>query len=276
MELAGNSVVMMSTVRILSAALAFTLSGLAHAETSPWSEDLRSAVRLMSGDTSGAPMHAAVEMKLQNGWHTYWRYPGDSGVPPQFDFAKSENLKSASVLYPAPELHSDAGGETIGYQQDVIFPIQVVAQDPSKPVKLHVSLDYAVCENMCVPARGETELTIVPGKNAPDPRLKAALARVPTKETAAAAGLSVKRDGNFAVVSLPVLADKPVTIFAEGPTQEWALPIPKPVENAPAGTRTFRFKLEGQPPGTDITKPIDLTFTIVEGARAFEVTTRLD
>ena len=269
---------MLQPARIVSAAaaLAFALTGLAHAETSSWSEDLRSAVRLISGDTSGTPMHAGVEMTLQKGWHTYWRYPGDSGVPPQFDFAKSDNLKSATVLYPAPEMHKDAGGETIGYQHDVIFPVEVVAQDTSKPVKLHLSLDYAVCENMCVPARGEAELTIAPGKTASDPRLKAARARVPAKEKAAAAGLSIKRDGNFAVVSFPAPANTPVTVIAEGPSKDWALPVPKPVDNAPAGQRAFRFKVEGQPPGVDVSKPIDLTFTIVEGERAFEVTTRLD
>jgi DsbC/DsbD-like thiol-disulfide interchange protein len=275
MELAGTSTVMMSTARLFSAAvLMFASAGLAHAESSPWSEDLRSAVRLIAGNT--APMQAGVEIRLQKGWHTYWRYPGDSGVPPQFDFAKSANLKSATVLYPAPELHSDAGGETIVYQQDIVFPVEVVAQDASKPVKLHLSIDYAVCENMCVPARGEAELTIAPGKGAADARVKSALARVPVKETAAAAGLTVKREGKSAVVSLPAPANAPVTVFAEGPTNQWALPIPKPVETAAAGQRAFRFKLEGQPPGVDITKPVDLTFTVIDGARAFEVTTRLD
>ena len=268
---------MIATARLLSAAaLMLALTGLAHAESSAWSEDLRSAVRLVAGDTATKPMQAGVEMKLQKGWHTYWRYPGDSGVPPQFDFAKSDNLKSATVLYPAPELHTDAGGQTIGYQQDVIFPVQIVASDASKPVKLHLSLDYAVCENMCIPARAETDLTLAPGQGAPDPRLKTVLARVPAKEAAAAAGLTVKREDNSAVVSLPAPANTPVTIFAEGPTKEWALPIPKPLDNAPAGQRAFRFKLEGQPPGVDITKPVDLTFTVVEGGRAFEVTTRLD
>jgi DsbC/DsbD-like thiol-disulfide interchange protein len=268
---------MITIARLLSAAaLTLALSGLAQAESSPWSEDLRSGIRLVSGDTAARPMQAGVEIKLQKGWHTYWRYPGDAGVPPQFDFAKSENLKSATVLYPAPELHSDAGGETIVYRQDVLFPVEVVAQDASKPVKLHLTLDYAVCENMCVPARGEAELTLAPGMSAPDARLKDARARVPAKETAAAAGLSVKRDGNFAVVSFPAAANSPVTLFAEGPTNKWALPIPKPADNAPAGQRVFRFKLEGQPPGADVAKPIDLTFTIIEGERAFEVTTRLD
>ena len=256
--------------------IAAGLGGPAHAETSRWSEDMQSAVRLISGETATAPMRAGVEMKLTAGWHTYWRYPGDSGVPPQFDFSGSDNLKSAVVLYPAPTLHKDSAGETIGYENDVIFPVEVTPKDASKPVKLHLAMDYAVCEKMCVPAKGEADLILQPKKGAPDARLREALARVPQKETAAAAGLSVKRDGKTAVVTFPAPADTPVTVFAEGPTKDWALPIPQPVADAPAGKRAFSFKLEGQPPGTDIAKPVDLTFTILEGQRAIEVTARLD
>src|SRR5690348_1018334 len=156
MELAVTSATMLSmrTLALATALLATALGGVVHAETSAWSEDMKSAVRLISGETAAAPMQAGVEMKLASGWHTYWRYPGDSGIPPQFDFAGSDNLKSAVVLYPAPTLHKDDAGETIGYEKDVIFPVQVTPKDAAKPVKLRVMLDYAVCEKMCVPAKG--------------------------------------------------------------------------------------------------------------------------
>src|SRR3954451_2214485 len=78
------------------------LCGIARADSSPWSEDMKSAIRLTGGETQKTPMQAGVEMKLAPGWHTYWRYPGDSGVPPEFDFSSSDNLKSATVRYPAP------------------------------------------------------------------------------------------------------------------------------------------------------------------------------
>ena len=262
---------------VLAAALtAVTTAGIVQADTSTWSEDMKSAVRLIAGENAGTVMHAGIEMKLAPGWHTYWRYPGDSGIPPQFDFSRSDNLKTANVLFPAPQLHKDAAGETIGYENDVIFPVEVTAKDASKPVKLHLSLDYAVCENMCIPAKGEAELTIQPKTGAPDPRLQAAFARVPQKETAAAAGLTVKREGGKAVLAFSAPADAPVTVFVEGPTKDWALPIPKPAAEAAAVKRAFSFKLEGQPPGTDVSKPIDLTFTILQGQRALEVSTRLD
>src|SRR3569832_627853 len=87
-----------------TAALLILCAG-ARADNSPWSEDMKSAIRLVGGNTASTPVQAGVEMKIAPGWHTYWRYPGDSGVTPEFDFSGSENLKSATVLYPAPKLH---------------------------------------------------------------------------------------------------------------------------------------------------------------------------
>jgi DsbC/DsbD-like thiol-disulfide interchange protein len=263
-------------IAVASAAV-LLLCGLARAESSAWSEDMKSAIRLIAGETASTPMQAGVELKLAPGWHTYWRYPGDSGVPPEFDFAGSDNLKSARVLFPAPKLHKDAGGETIGYDANVIFPIEVTPSDASRPVKLKLSADYAVCENMCVPAKGEAELVLKPGDAAANTALADARARVPKRETAQAIDLHVKRQGaDQVVVDFAAPADAPVEVFAEGPTKDWALPIPQPVKDAAAGRRAFAFKLDGLPPGTDPKKPADLTFTIVEGARAVEVTARLD
>ena len=76
------------------------------ADESPWSEDVRSASRIVagSGKSGDAQLRAGIEIKMQPGWKTYWRYPGDSGVPPHFDFSGSENLKTATVLYPAPHV----------------------------------------------------------------------------------------------------------------------------------------------------------------------------
>src|ERR1700712_755127 len=111
------------------AGLAVTLCGATPAsatDASAWSQDSKSAVRLIAGanKSNDASLRAGVEVKLQPGWHTYWRYPGDSGVPPRFDFAGSDNLKSAKVRYPAPRLFSDGGGDSIGYSDSVIFPLQ--------------------------------------------------------------------------------------------------------------------------------------------------------
>lgn len=265
-------------------AVTFATAGAAHAEdASPWSNDARSSIRLIAGtNAAGAsPLRAGIEMKLVGGWHTYWRYPGDSGVPPRFDFSSSGNLKSAKVLYPAPQLHSDETGQTIGYEGDVVFPVEATPKDASKPIDLKLKIDYAVCEKLCVPAEGSAALALAPGKSGENAAVTAAFARVPQRVDAATAGVVVKRASGGAkplvMVDLPARANVPVTVFVEGPTPDWALPIPKPAQGAPAGRRHFSFVLDGLPPGADPAKgPFDLTFTVEEGQRAYEVTTRLD
>ena len=252
-------------------------------DASTWSNDSRSSIRLIAASNAvdAAQMHAGIEMKLLPGWHTYWRYPGDSGVPPRFDFSGSDNLKSATVLYPAPQVHTDEAGSTIGYEGSVVFPIDVTPKDPGKPVMLKLKADYAVCDKLCVPAEGSAALTLAPGTSGQDAAVTAAAARVPKRVSNATAGLTAKRVNGGAkplvMVDLPAPANAPVTIFVEGPTADWALPIPKPAQGAPAGHRHFSFELDGLPPGVDPNKgPFNLTFTVVQGQQAYEVTTRLD
>ena len=252
------------------------------AEESPWSEDIRSAARIIAGTNRNgdAQLRAGIEIKMQPGWKTYWRYPGDSGVPPQFDFSNSENLKSATVLYPAPYLFKDETGQTIGYKEKVVFPVVVSPQQPGKPVRLRLKVDYAVCEKLCVPAEGRAELMLGSGNSAHNSELSAAEGRVPEQVTASQAGLTARRINTgtkpLVAVDLPAPAGQTVDLFVEGPTPRWALPIPKPVKPAPAGRAQFSFELDGSPPGTDPKGQVDLTFTVVTGDRAVEVRSRLD
>src|SRR5262249_38699427 len=67
-------------------------------DASGWDGDARSAMRLIAGSaTAGNALRAGVEIRLKSGWHTYWRYPGDAGVPPRFDFTGSQNVKAVDV-----------------------------------------------------------------------------------------------------------------------------------------------------------------------------------
>ena len=267
---------------LLAASAILALGATANAaDESPWAEDLRSGVRLIAGtnEAGATTVRAGIEIKLQRGWKTYWRYPGDSGVPPRFDFLGSENLARAKVLYPAPHLYTDETGNSLGYKDGVTFPVQVTPRDPAKPVKLKLKLDYAVCEKLCVPAEGRAELTLGAGSSTYNAALAGAEGRVPKQATAADIGLSARRVNNAPkpLVAIDLKAGSgTVNVFVEGPTTEWALPIPQPAQGAPAGRRHFGFELDGLPPGVDPKGPFELTFTVVEDGRAVEVKTHLD
>lgn len=265
----------------LASALQFGSTAYA-ADASAWVEDNYSAIRLVSAASKNADgLLGGIEIRMKPGWHTYWRYPGDSGVPPRFSFAGSDNLASATVLFPAPHAFTDETGTTIGYKENVIFPVRILPQHKGKPVTLRAKVEYAVCEKLCVPAEARLELTIPPNGSGGDAELDAAAARVPRPVSAAEAGLTVKRANAAKTkplisVDLAAPASEPVQLFVEGPTPEWSLPIPKPAPGAPPGHRHFSFELDGLPPGADPKGSYDLTFTIVTGGHATEVKTHLD
>src|SRR5262245_28594451 len=121
-------------------------------DASPWQRDAHSAVRLLAGSRSGTVLLGGVSIQLQPGWKTYWRTPGDSGVPPRFDFSKSDNVEAVTVLWPAPKKFDDgAGGIALGYKQQVVLPLRIVAKNADKPVTLRADINYAVCDKLCIP-----------------------------------------------------------------------------------------------------------------------------
>jgi len=252
------------------------------ADESPWSNDVRSGVRLIAGASGkdDVALRAGIEIKMQPGWKTYWRYPGDSGVPPRFDFSGSENLKDVRVLFPAPHLFTDETGHSLGYKNSAIFPLVIAPQQPGKPVRLRMKIEYAVCEKLCVPAEGSAELTLGSGTSARNADLSAAEAHVPKTVPAAQIGLTAKRVSAAAkpkvTVDLAAPAGQAVELFVEGPTPDWALPIPTPAQGATTGRARFVFELDGLPPGVDPKGNFDLTFTVVTGERALEIKTHLD
>src|SRR6476646_1923962 len=129
-------------------------------DSSPWQRDTHSAIRLLAGSRSGSVLLGGIAIQLQPGWKTYWRTPGDSGVPPRFDFSKSDNVEAVTVLWPAPQKFDDgAGGTSLGYKQQVVLPVRIVARNADKPVTLSADINYAVCDKLCVPVEASAELT---------------------------------------------------------------------------------------------------------------------
>ena len=270
------------TLAACSVALLFGAPARA-ADASPWVEDSYSAIRLIAGaNKSGADsLRAGIEIKMQPAWHTYWRYPGDSGVPPRFSYSESDNLATVKVLYPAPHTFTDEVGTTIGYKGNVILPLRVFPRQKDKPVTLRAKIDYAVCDRLCVPVEAHVELTLAGMGGEDNAALAAAEGRVPRPVSATEAGLTARRANDdkrkpLVFVDLAAPTGQPVELFVEGPTAEWALPVPKPAQGAPPGHAHFVFELDGLPPGVDPNGPFELTFTIVKGGSAIEVKTHLD
>lgn len=167
---------------VLSLALA-TMPFAAHAQqsalpTPPPPPGLENAELLPGWQRADGSRVAALEISLAPGWKTYWRTPGDAGIPPRVDFSGSRNVAAVRLHWPAPEIFTSAGMRTIGYHDGVLLPVSITPADPAKPVVLKAEAMIGICDRICVPVtlRLDAELS---GKGAPDPRIEQALAAEP-------------------------------------------------------------------------------------------------
>jgi DsbC/DsbD-like thiol-disulfide interchange protein len=279
----------MTVVVPLRAALGFALTALTSSlaiearaqDVSPWQRGTHSAVRLLAGSRSGSVLLGGISVQLDPGWKTYWRTSGDSGVPPRFDFSKSDNIEAVTVLWPAPTKFDDgAGGTSLGYHNQVVLPLRIVPKSSDKPVTLRAEISYAVCEKICIPVEASAELAFASVASTEDSVLFAALDTVPKPASIGDPNpltiRDVKREGKSTVLVDVVAPDsRTVNLFVEGPTPDWALPVPKQLEHGPPGVKRFAFKLDGVPPGTN-PEGAALKLTLVSGERSYEFNINLE
>lgn len=118
-----------------------------------------------------------LHIQLQPGWKTYWRSPGDTGIPPRFDWQGSGNLGEIKMHWPRPEVIRTGDGRILGYHDSLTLPIEITPATPGQPVELRAMVDFGVCLDICVPV--EVALTAEAPWAEPDPRITDALARQP-------------------------------------------------------------------------------------------------
>ncbi len=143
---------------LLLLALAPQLPARAQSDPAP-----ATRVELLDGGWRDGKRLAAVVMRLAPGWKTYWRVPGEGGLPPRFDFSGSANVDKVRVLWPAPKrFRSPVTGETIGFKRLVVFPLLITPKNRDEPMRLTLKLDYGVCGEMCMPATANVSLLLPP------------------------------------------------------------------------------------------------------------------
>lgn len=135
-------------------------------------------VRILPGWTqSDGSRVGAIEFRLQPGWKTYWRSPGDTGLPPEFDWSGSANLRDVTLHWPAPQAITSGDDTTLGYHDRLVLPFTAQPADAGQPVDLAVSVDFGLCLNICVPAH--VSLVADAADTAPDPAILQAMGQVP-------------------------------------------------------------------------------------------------
>lgn len=193
---------------LLALLLQGAFSRVACAAAGPWDSQAKGAARLIAAtEATGATemVDAAIQIRLPSGWHTYWKTPGDAGIPPTVSWQGSTNLRAARIDFPVPKrLPPVEGLLTLGYDNGVVLPVAVTLAHPGEPLHLHATIDYASCQAVCVPIHASLTLDLPAGLATPGPEaalIVAARARVPV--LAATSGIRVER----AVVS-PAMSGK--------------------------------------------------------------------
>jgi suppressor for copper-sensitivity B len=184
-----------SAVVILSAAFSLLSRVEAEAAATGWTGDGHVAVRLITAtDTIGASstLDAGLEFRFAEGWHGYWRTPGDAGVAPMIDWSGSENISREEVAWPAPSRLVSEDLQTLIYKNDVVLPLKLSLKQAGAPARIHVSVVHGGCSEVCVPYQADLSLALPPGAGVPS--AEAALieaARKTVPGSPAAAGIDV-------------------------------------------------------------------------------------
>lgn len=224
--------------RFLTKLAAFLLAALALLPLAPrqgaaqsgsrFPSDGVASVEILPGWREGAHHVSALRIKLAPGWKTYWRAPGDAGIPPEISWQGSENLAGVQYVWPTPEVFYTNGQRALGYRDELVLPVILTPARPGQAINLAAELDLGVCRDVCVPVTAAVRAE-VPAKGSADPLIRAALTS--RALSAAEAGLKSAscriepiRDGLqvTAALDLPALGGAEVVVIEAGRPGIWS------------------------------------------------------
>ena len=237
--------------------LATACAGLAlGAPDAARAQSIEGAVRadILPGWRDGDGNHvAALRLQLALGWKTYWRAPGEAGIPPQFSWRRSRNLDSVDVVWPTPIVFSTNGLRSIGYKDEVILPLRLTASEPGAPIRLLGAVDIGICSDVCVPHSLTIDTTLPSDATRRDPRIAAAMADRPYSAreagvTSVACRISADPDGIRlrADVRMPSSGGREVAVVEASNPEVWAAETTSRRKGGTLTTETLLLHAEGR------------------------------
>ena len=184
---------MMKRLLFLAAALlALPQTGAAQAVP----DDVVRAEVIGGWQTENGTQMAALRLTLADGWKTYWRAPGDAGIPPLFDWSGSGNIAGVRFHWPRPQVFDLGGIRAIGYSHELVLPLEFTPSVAGGEVIVTAEIELGVCSEVCVPVTLRISQALPLG-GAPDADIRSALASVPARAKPRAIHCSVEplRDG---------------------------------------------------------------------------------
>lgn len=220
---------------------------------------------------------AAVAIRMAPGWHTYWRVPGDAGIPPELDWSGSRNLAAVAYEWPRPTVFDSGGIQTFGYAGALVLPVRLTPRDPAAPLELALGLFFGACADVCVPnqavaravvapdapaeGRAEIEAALAAGAETP---AEAGVTAVTCSLAPAADGYEIAAEVRFA----DALAPGQVAVLEPGQPDLWIGTATSRTE----GSRVIaRAPVEASGGGGPILERGGLRLTVLDGRRAVDI-----
>jgi len=155
-----------SYILLISLFIITSFSQQSFAVSTDWTKTDEADFRIIAGNSitneyGDKQLKIGIHYKLAKKWHTYWRTPGDGGIALRMNIDNSDNIDQTTIKWPAPT--RSIAFETIEtnvYSNETVIPILLTLKDPSKPVKLALKLNHALCDEICIPLENNFELTI--------------------------------------------------------------------------------------------------------------------
>ena len=139
----------------------------AQADASFWMQGVQAEVRVISAFTATGETETTVplglEFQMNEGWHIYWRTPGEAGLPPELDHGPSLNVAKTAFSWPVPTRDVTYGIETFVYKDRVVLPLEVSLQNPGEPLDLRGKVDFLICADVCIPDSVEVDFSLPGG-----------------------------------------------------------------------------------------------------------------
>lgn len=181
------------------------------------------------GATRDGTVLGGLRLTLAPGWKTYWRAPGDAGIPPLFSFTGSENVAHVGITWPAPEVFDQNGMTSIGYAQEVVLPLHITPQDADAPLHLSGNVELGICKDVCIPGHLSFNGALTPDA-ARSPAIVAAIAARPYSPREAGVqhsrcALSQSARGGIeltATIDMPSAGGAETVVFEPGDPMIWA------------------------------------------------------
>jgi DsbC/DsbD-like thiol-disulfide interchange protein len=202
-------------------------AGLARAVHAGPPDDVVTVDILPGWETGHGTHMAGIRFTLAPGWKTYWRAPGDAGIPPAFNWQGSENIEAARFHWPVPEVFHTNGMQSIGYSGQVVIPVELTPSRPGEAARIAGSVEFGVCDDICVPVHVSFDQILVPGGDRDVAIATALVDRPLTEEEAGVGGVTCQiepsDDGLWvtALLDMPSAGDSEVVVIEAGDPRVW-------------------------------------------------------